>query len=101
MATRSRRDGDRAPRRRAAALQYDPARDEAPRLLAKGAGVLADRILEVARAHGVPVHEDRVLVEILAGLDVDQQIPPELYRIVAEIIAFVFRVQGRVGELPR
>ena len=101
MAKRSHRDPPSTPRRRAAALQYDPACDAAPRLLAKGQGALADRILSLAREHGIPIHEDRVLVEILATLDLDQQIPPELYRIVAEVIAFVYRVQGRAGELAR
>ena len=90
-----------ATRRRAAALGYDPARGEAPRLLARGEGVLADRILALARQHGIPIHEDRALVDLLARIDVDTQIPPELYRVVAEIIAFVFRVQGRAAELSR
>jgi flagellar biosynthesis protein len=80
-------------RRRAAALQYDPARDHAPRLVAQGDGHIADRILEIARAHGIPVHEDRSLVDLLARLDVGTEIPPELYRVVAEVIAFVYRLQ--------
>lgn len=83
--------GSRPPR--AAALRYDPDDDGAPRLVARGEGQLADRILAIARAHDIPVHEDRALVDLLARLDVDTEIPPELYRVVAEIIAFVFRVQ--------
>lgn len=86
----------RPPRRRAAALHYDPGRDAAPRLVARGDGRLADRILELARAHGIPVHEDRALVDVLARLELGSEIPPEMYRLVAEIIAFVYRLQGLV-----
>ena len=82
------------PRRRAAALQYDPPRDTAPRLVARGEGHVADRILELARAHGVPITEDTVLVDLLARLDVGQEIPPALYRLVAEVIAFVYRLHA-------
>lgn len=82
----------RQPRRRAAALQYEPDRDEAPRLVARGEGHVAERILEIAREHGIPVHEDRALVDLLARLDLGSEIPPELYRVVAEIIAFVYRL---------
>ena len=85
----------RPPRPRAAALQYDHERDRAPRLVARGDGHVADRILELAREHGIPVHEDRGLVDVLARLDLGSEIPPELYRAVAEIIAFVYRLQQR------
>jgi flagellar biosynthesis protein len=80
-------------RRRAAALHYDPDRDRAPRLVARGDGHVAERILELAREHGIPVHEDAALVDLLSRLDLDTEIPPELYRVVAEIVAFVYRLQ--------
>jgi flagellar biosynthesis protein len=86
-------------RRRAAALQYEPDRDRAPRLVASGDGHLADRILALAHEHGVPVHEDRVLVDLLARLDVGTQIPPELYRVVAEIVAFVYRLRPPATDI--
>jgi flagellar biosynthesis protein len=85
------------PRRRAAALRYDPEIDRAPRLVARGEGAIADRILEIARAHGIPIHEDRVLIEVLARLDVEREIPPELYRAVAEVIAFIHRLRARAA----
>jgi flagellar biosynthesis protein len=88
------------PRRRAAALGYDPSKDRAPRLLAKGEGHVAERILEIARREGIPIHEDVALVDILSRLEIEREIPEELYRIVAEIIAFVFRVQAAAGRLP-
>ena len=85
-------DLPRRSRRRAAALQYSPERDPAPRLIARGDGHVAERILDLARLHGIPVHEDAALVDLLSRLDLDTEIPPELYRVVAEIIAFVYRL---------
>lgn len=78
--------------RRAAALRYD-GRD-APRVVATGRGRVADRILEAARAAGVPLREDPVLMEALATLELDQEIPPELYRAVAEALAWAYRLSG-------
>jgi flagellar biosynthesis protein len=81
-------------RRRAAALGYNVDRDNAPRLLARGEGHIAGKILEIARREGIPIHENAALVDILSRLDIEREIPPDLYRVVAEIIAFVFRVQA-------
>jgi flagellar biosynthesis protein len=81
-------------RPRAAALGYDPQEDHAPKLLARGEGAIAERILEIARREGIPIHQNAALVDILSRLDVEREIPPELYRVVAEIISFVFRIQA-------
>ena len=89
------RDDPPDPRRAAAALRYDPDRDRAPKLLARGYRELADRIIALAKEHNIPIHEDRDLVAVLAKLDLDQEIPPELYRAVAELLAFVYRVNNR------
>ncbi len=78
--------------KKAAALKYTRGKDQAPRVVAKGRGQLAERIVSIAREHGIPIHEDRQLVEILSALDLYQEIPPELYRAVAEILAFIYRV---------
>ena len=89
-----------APRRRAreaVALRYDAPESEAPRITAAGSGAVAERILELARRHGVPVREDRALVEILAKLEVGSEIPPQLYQVVAEVLAYVYRVNARLG----
>ncbi len=56
---------------------------------------IAERILEVARAHDIPIREDKNLVEILSHLDLTQEIPPEIYKAVAEILAFVYRLTQR------
>lgn len=90
-------DGD-AVRRRAVALRYDDKRDAAPAVAAKGRGLVADRIVELAKEHGVTLHEDRDLVEVLFALDLDELIPVDLYQAVAEVLAFVYRMNGK---LPR
>lgn len=76
--------------RQAAALRYLQGRDSAPRLVAKGSGAVAERILEIARRHGIPIREDWELVQVLASLDLYSEIPPELYKAVAEILAFLY-----------
>jgi len=83
--------GDRA-RRKAVALRYDAAKEQAPRVVAMGTGHIAERILELARANGVAVHEDADLLQTLAALDVGMEIPEPLYRAVSEVLAFVYRV---------
>ncbi|HOF39153.1 MAG TPA: EscU/YscU/HrcU family type III secretion system export apparatus switch protein [Candidatus Hydrogenedentes bacterium] len=84
-------------RRKAAAIRYDAEQQAAPRVVAKGAGLLAERIIELARANGVYVHEDPDLVAVLSRLDVDTEIPETLYRAVAEILAFVYRLNQRMA----
>ena len=84
-------------RRKAAAIRYDAEQHAAPRIVAKGAGLLAERIIAVARANGVYVHEDPDLVAVLSRLDVDTEIPEALYRAVAEILAFVYRLNQRMA----
>ncbi|HVO95158.1 MAG TPA: EscU/YscU/HrcU family type III secretion system export apparatus switch protein, partial [Terriglobales bacterium] len=62
---------------------------------AKGRGYLADKILELARLHNIPIRQDKNLVQILSRLDLGDEIPPEVYRVVAEILAFIYRLSGR------
>lgn len=81
--------------RQTVALRYLPKRDAAPKVVAKGSGYLADKILELARLHNIPIREDRNLVQILSRLDLEQEIPAEVYRAVAEILAFIYRLSGR------
>lgn len=88
------------PDRRAAALSYEPTDAQAgraPRLVAKGQGFVADEIIERARAAGVPVHESRELVSLLLQLDLDAHIPPALYVAVAEVLAWVYRLERRAA----
>ena len=84
--------------RSAAAVRYDVSRDRAPKIVARGKGEMANRIVELAREHGVPVREDPELMEALARLDVQEEIPPELYQIMAEVLTFIYRVNKKKSE---
>ncbi|MEB3101184.1 EscU/YscU/HrcU family type III secretion system export apparatus switch protein [Ferviditalea candida] len=81
---------------KAVALRYVQEQQEAPIVTAKGKGLVAQKIIERAQASGVPVQENASLVEVLSKLDIDQQIPPELYQLVAEVLSFVYRMDQRV-----
>jgi flagellar biosynthesis protein len=72
----------------AVALEYNPG-EEAPKILATGKGLLAEKIIEKAREAAVPVHKDAKLARTLANLEVGDYIPPELYQAVAEVLLFV------------
>ena len=74
--------------KQAIALEYDPS-DEAPRVIASGRGILAEKIIEKAKESDVPVHRDDKLADTLSKLDIGDMIPPELYEVVAEILVFV------------
>jgi len=90
-------DRPRSPSRKAVALRYDHGKDKAPRVVAKGERLRAERIIEIARAHGVHVHEDPDLVAVLATLEVEKDIPPSLYRAVAEVLVFVYHLNRRMA----
>jgi flagellar biosynthesis protein len=83
------------PFRQAAALHYRPKVDRAPKVTAKGAGLVAEKIIELAKKHGIPIQEDPALVQILAQLDFYQEIPPSVYGVVAEILAFIYRMNQK------
>jgi len=78
----------------AVALKYEHGKDPAPRVTAKGQGEVAERIIESALKHGVAVEANAVLAQALSLVELDRQIPPELYRAVAEVIGFVMRLSG-------
>jgi flagellar biosynthesis protein len=79
------------PREQAVALSYDEQTESAPKVVAKGKGILADKIRSIAREYGIPVHRDDALVELLAQIDIDREIPPELYTAIAELLAWIYR----------
>ena len=81
---------------KAVALSYEKDKEAAPKLVAKGRGRVAEQIIETARAHHVPLVEDENLVQVLEALDLETQIPPELYRAVAEVLAFVYRLNAKI-----
>jgi flagellar biosynthesis protein len=82
------------PRNAAVALAY--AQDgAAPKVVAKGRGLVAQAIIERAHQHGIFVHESKDMVSLLMQVDLDQRIPPELYRAVAELLAWVYRLEQK------
>ncbi len=85
---------DKSPK--AVALKYDDKKNKAPRVIAKGRGEIAEKIIEVAKAHNVPLYEDKNLVQLLEALELETEIPPELYRAVAEVLAFIYRLNGKI-----
>lgn len=84
-------------KKRAVALRYAPEDQSAPCVLAVGQGLFAERIVELAREKGIPLHEDAGLVAALSRLEVGTEIPPELYLAVAEVLAFIFLTDARVA----
>ncbi|GAB2721781.1 EscU/YscU/HrcU family type III secretion system export apparatus switch protein [Paenibacillus thermoaerophilus] len=104
--SRSDKADEHAPERikppaKAVALSYKPDERDAPVVVAKGKGHVAEAILNKAREHGVPIQEDPSLVEVLSKLEIDQAIPPELYQLVAEVLSFVYRTDKQAGERRR
>lgn len=85
-------------RKKAAAIAYDVGKDRAPRVTAKGQGLLAEKIIALARESDVPITQDPALVEILYRLDLDEYIPVELYRAVAEILAVIYLAERERSE---
>ena len=84
--------------RLAAALKYDPQKDAAPVVTAKGRGTMAEKIISIAKKNGIPIKEDPSLIQILSKLEMDEQIPPVLYKAVAEILAFVYSLNEKRRE---
>ncbi len=76
----------------AVALKYDPPKDEAPVVVASGKGVIAEKILEIASEHDIPIVEDAALLTALLSIEVGSVIPPELYQAVAKVLAFVYKI---------
>ncbi|WP_138414866.1 EscU/YscU/HrcU family type III secretion system export apparatus switch protein [Aquibacillus sediminis] len=77
--------------KRAAALQYDRSNDVAPKLTAKGNGAIAETIIKKAKENNIPIQEDPSLVELLSKININEQIPEELYQVIAEIFAFIYQ----------
>lgn len=85
----------------AAALKYDPVSNDPPEVLAAGQGLVAEEIIAIAKEHDVPLHEDAGLVEALSRLEIGSFIPRELYVVVAEVLAWVYRVDAQAEDERR
>lgn len=82
--------------KQAVALKYKAYEDNAPIVLAKGKALLAEKIIEVARKNNIPIHEDVDLVALLSKVDIMGEIPPELYKVVAEILSYLYTLNKKV-----
>lgn len=92
--------------KKAVALQYEAERDTAPRVIAKGKGHVAENILAAAQSNTIPVYQNKSLVNMLMAIDIDREIPPELYKAIAEVMAYVYRMDKkeqarRLAQKPR
>jgi flagellar biosynthesis protein len=85
-------------RDKAVALKYLPQEERAPKVVAKGEGYIAQEIKRIAEKYGIPIKEDNDLVELLAKVDLDMEIPQELYAAVAEILAWVYRANSEIKK---
>jgi flagellar biosynthesis protein len=82
--------------RKAVALRYKAYQDNAPVVVAKGKALMAEKIIEVAKRHNIPIHEDVDLVALLSKVDIMEEIPPELYKVVAEILSYLYTLNKKV-----
>jgi len=82
--------------KKSVALQYDKEKDVSPKVVAKGTGGLAEKIIEKAKDCDIPIYEDKALVEVLSEIELDREIPPELYKAVAEILAWVYKAHKSI-----
>lgn len=83
-------------RKSAVALGYDMQKDSAPKVIAKGQGELAERIIAIAKENKIVVHQDPLLLESLYRIEVGEEIPAKLYQTVAEVLAFVYRLNRKL-----
>ncbi|MCL4497135.1 MAG: EscU/YscU/HrcU family type III secretion system export apparatus switch protein [Deltaproteobacteria bacterium] len=83
---------------KASALRYDKEKENAPILVAKGKGKVAEKIIEIANKENIPVIENKALADILDKLDIYDEIPPELYRVVAQLFAFIYKLNEKASD---
>jgi len=98
MADDPKNEEEKEERKVAAALKYDGDRDDAPRLVAKGFGLVAQRIIELAEKHNIPIRVDPDLTSVLARLKLNSEIPPELFKAVAEILALIYKANREAAD---
>ena len=84
----------------AVALKYHTENDAAPKVTAKGEGLLAERIIALAKENQIPIKEDPDLVQILSQVDINKEVPPSVYKIVAELLAFVYKLNNKYQGFP-
>lgn len=85
--------------KKAIALKYDPAKHQAPHVVAKGSGYIAEKIIDEAKNNDISIREDKALAQMLFQIELNQQIPPSLYPIIAEVFALVYKAEQSAGKL--
>lgn len=85
-------------RKQAAALTYNQEQQEVPKVSAKGKGLTAENIINIAKENNVPILEDPSLIELLAQLNINETIPEQLYEAVAEVFAFIYQIDENLGK---
>lgn len=85
-------------KKQAVALAYNSKEHIAPVVIAKGKGHVAEQLLAVAKANGIPIQEDPSLVQLLSELEINEAIPEQLYKVVAELFAFVYQLERKLSE---
>jgi flagellar biosynthesis protein len=83
----------------AVAVSYNKEKDSAPKITAKGKGAVADKIIELAKKNNIPMHEDPDMIEVLSKLDLGQEIPADLYKLIAEVLVYVYRANNKVKTI--
>jgi flagellar biosynthesis protein len=84
--------------KKAAALKYDQQKDHAPKLTAEGRGETAKTIIKIAEENGIPIKKDEDLINMLSEIELNQEIPVELYKAVAEVFRFIYGISNDEGE---
>lgn len=98
MDERNRTDAEKIADKKAVALKYDMQQDTAPKVIAKGRGHVAEHILATAQQNSIPVYQNKTLVNMLMALEIDREIPPELYKAIAEVMAYVYKMDKEKGR---
>lgn len=80
---------------KAVALRYNKEKDKAPKVVAKGKGEIAQKIIQIAKENELPIKKDEDLVELLTKIDLDREIPPNLYKAVAEVFSFIYNITNK------
>ena len=81
--------------RKAAALRYNTQKESAPRVVAKGQGKSAENIIKIAELHNLPIKKDEDLIELLSKVELDKEVPAALYKAVAEVFSFIYKVTNK------
>ncbi len=94
-------DGPTQPTKTAVAVQYESDTDLAPKVIAKGSGFIAGQIIKAAGQHGIPLYQNSTLSSMLMAVELDKEIPPAMYQAVAEVLAYIYRLDQRFAKGQR